>query len=503
MTQTLTVEYDELIRRAALLEEPIPNLPAFVTPTAPCALHELVQANDLLGWSVITVRDYLVGTAQREWRSLATSLRNAAKAYEQADEEGAESLNAAMTTNSTNSTAGEGMSIMCDPDPDEVYYPPVPPPKPQLQAPPTNDFKQAAYDLAAPDHAAALRDFSATWLNFKKVLLDLTNRFLPFEYWEGANAVMVESIFDQHRTWLLATGKVCADIAGQASALRTHHLWAFDEHPSVAEVMKLEEEWYHWQTYQNGIYWTPEVKAAGLKAYSDMQIISTDIRQQLSAKLDAMEVASATKPPGTYYIAPPPEPVPDDDPEDGTPDDGDPDDGNPDGELPDDGLPDDGLPDEDEDYDSVPGGSTPSTGTATPSTPTTPTIPDSPVPDISDLVSEDDLTMAPASVGVPSAGMPSMGLQPSVGAAADSAVSSATSATSQLGRDAAANLSRAMNAATSSMPGGMGMAPMGAGGAGQGQDGKGKRVDQDEQPLYEEDRAWTEAVIGNRRRKES
>jgi hypothetical protein len=58
--------------------------------------------------------------------------------------------------------------------------------------------------------------------------------------------------------------------------------------------------------------------------------------------------------------------------------------------------------------------------------------------------------------------------------------------------------------AAAPMAGGMGGMPMGGHG-GQGQGGKDKRrspgVSPDEE-LYKEDRAWTEGVIGNRRRKE-
>jgi hypothetical protein len=49
--------------------------------------------------------------------------------------------------------------------------------------------------------------------------------------------------------------------------------------------------------------------------------------------------------------------------------------------------------------------------------------------------------------------------------------------------------------------GGMGMAPM-AGQGGKGKDNKAKRAQQEEEALYAEDRPWTEAVIGNRRRKD-
>jgi hypothetical protein len=48
----------------------------------------------------------------------------------------------------------------------------------------------------------------------------------------------------------------------------------------------------------------------------------------------------------------------------------------------------------------------------------------------------------------------------------------------------------------------MGMAPMAGQGA-KGEDSKAKRVQQEEEALYAEDRPWTEAVIGNRRRKDS
>jgi NADH:ubiquinone oxidoreductase subunit E len=47
----------------------------------------------------------------------------------------------------------------------------------------------------------------------------------------------------------------------------------------------------------------------------------------------------------------------------------------------------------------------------------------------------------------------------------------------------------------------LGMAPM-AGQGGKGEDSKAKRAQQDEEALYAEDRPWTEAVIGNRRRKD-
>ena len=60
----------------------------------------------------------------------------------------------------------------------------------------------------------------------------------------------------------------------------------------------------------------------------------------------------------------------------------------------------------------------------------------------------------------------------------------------------------AMGGAAMGGRGGMGMVPPMAGQGGKGEDSKAKRAQQDEEALYAEDRPWTEAVIGNRRRKD-
>ncbi len=87
MTQALNVEYDELIARAAELEQPMPTPPPD-NPQAPCALSFVVDAATQIALSADQMRVYL-NACEREWRRLAQSLRNAAKAYEQVDEDAA------------------------------------------------------------------------------------------------------------------------------------------------------------------------------------------------------------------------------------------------------------------------------------------------------------------------------------------------------------------------------------------------------------------------------
>jgi hypothetical protein len=100
--------------------------------------------------------------------------------------------------------------------------------------------------------------------------------------------------------------------------------------------------------------------------------------------------------------------------------------------------------------------------------------------------------MRAASVGG-GGGVPSMPLQPP--APAEGAGSAAGRGGPNLGGAAPAG------GAAMGGRGGMGMAPM-AGQGGKAEDSKAKRAQQDEEALYAEDRPWTEAVIGNRRRKD-
>ncbi|SOX56700.1 ESX-1 secretion-associated protein EspB [Mycobacterium ahvazicum] len=119
MTQTVNVEYQELMARADEIEAPLPKMPAG-NPQAPCALSFVRDSAVQIAINADSLRLY-VQACQREWSSLAKSLRNAAKAYEEADEGAADDINAINMDgtsggSSAKVSANDKVSLMCDPD---------------------------------------------------------------------------------------------------------------------------------------------------------------------------------------------------------------------------------------------------------------------------------------------------------------------------------------------------------------------------------------------------
>src|ERR1700761_706325 len=90
MPETLNVEYEELMARATELEVPRPGQPS-QSPQAPCSLAMIQKAAQQIALSADNMRLYL-GVGERERGRLAESLRNAAKAYEEADEGAEEAI---------------------------------------------------------------------------------------------------------------------------------------------------------------------------------------------------------------------------------------------------------------------------------------------------------------------------------------------------------------------------------------------------------------------------
>src|ERR1700729_3097274 len=90
MTQSLDVEYQELMGRPDEIEAPWPKLP-IGNPQAPCNLSFVLDAAVQIALNADSLRLY-IQACEREWRSLAKSLRNAAKAYEEVDEGAAEDI---------------------------------------------------------------------------------------------------------------------------------------------------------------------------------------------------------------------------------------------------------------------------------------------------------------------------------------------------------------------------------------------------------------------------
>ncbi len=493
MTQSLNVEYQELIARADEIEAPLPSLP-IGNPQAPCALSFVRDAAVQIAINADSLRLY-IQACQREWRLLATSLRNAAKAYEEVDEGAADDINAinmdggtsGAPSGSMSANGNDQMSLLCDPD----YIPPPPPPPPFQY--PYYEVRQAATDIQAPDQGTAFKAFANEWNRYQLAFQQLAYRFRPFLSWEGDARMAVEANFQQQKQWIFGMVTQCTTLAKQAQMVADAHKritpsgsypgnptqWGLEgEHPAAYEVSQCDY-WYKYYTLNKSPY-----LYMALDWYKNLQKRSeTAISSYISYAGIPLPALNPTAPYGAYVIKPPSN--------DGGGGSDDPD-------IPDIPTPDIPTPD-------YPGnGGIPTTPTV-PMMPTagvggTPSTPN-PQAMVNDAMKKAGLGaggvggVKPASLGGGGgAGIPSMPLQPSADgeASARPAAAAPGAATAGLGKGLPG---------AGGMGGGMGGMPMGGQG-GKGGDSKSKRVQgSEEDSLYTEERAWTEGVIGNRPRK--
>jgi ESX-1 secreted protein B PE domain len=505
MTQTLNVEYDELMRRADEIERPLPAIPS-TNPPGPCALSFVNDAATQLALSADSMRLYL-RACEREWRTLAKSLRNAAKAYEKVDEEAGDAIdnvdNGSSASAVTLMSGGENSSVSmlgggCE---DETPWvpPPPPPPPPPFQYP-YYEVRQAATDIEAGDQGTAFKAFAREWEAFQVALQREVVRFRPFESWEGEARLAVEQNFEAHRQWIYTMASLCLTLGSQALRVVEAHkkarvdgqhvsynpdgTYAVEaEHPTTYEVSQCDY-WYKYYTQNNSYY-----LYMAISWYESLQAKSEASLNQYvrNASLPLAPVFPKAPPTGTR-IDPPPDPKPDPDPSPG-PD-----------------IPDDGIPNPDNPIDNLPtDDSLPDpTGMTMPATPSAgmPATPPVPTGDAKLTEALKDLKrgagglpggagVKPASLGG-GAGMPSMALQPSADGEAGSRPAGAAPGTAGLGRG--------VPGLGGAMGGGGPMGGMPMGGQGDKNAGKGK-AQGEEESLYTEDREWTEGVIGNRPRK--
>jgi hypothetical protein len=506
--QTTNVEYEELMARAVELEAPMPGQPTD-NSEVPCNLAMVQRATQDVGMSADFMRDRL-GQGERERARFAESLRNAAKAYEETDENVAEGLN---SETSISPVLPKPVADEVDPvtlgDGDTPY----------VMAAGDSEYlsvENASQQIAAGDQGASLTRFADAWEAYQRTLrqaaVDPRSRFRNFQHWWNESSAAAEASLEAQRSWLDSMAGYCGQLAGQAKDVVSAHKLAVSKHPTVAQVAEVNTNMYLY--YCQGIkktswpykdicqnsrwdcpvkFWSGAIESCQFKdgdenktnsnrnltkRHADMQAKSEETlaEYQQKARLPLTPL-SPPKPPPAHYIPPPPEPEPEPEPEPGP---------NPD-DLPFDGG---GLPD---------------TSGMMPSVPTLPTTPN-------DKAMKDALKDAfkgapglpkggpglkPAGLGGGGGlgGAPAMPLQPSVDAEAASRPAAAG--------PGGASLGRGIPGTGGAMGGGMGggMAPM-APGAGQGQNaGKGKRMEEDDDALYVEDRSWTEGVIGNRPRK--
>ena len=542
MTQPeLKVEYDELIKRAAELEEFADKLVADFpaeNPFAPCGLPFVVEGTED-AWKVIDSDRNLLKEAADNLQDLAESLINAAKAYEELDESAAEALDEETQVQEVVPDQADKGSTTPTTDraaPAATHYAG----QGDGEAEPLKSAYQIYYGgdggTGYSVFADELSKKYAKWLDgevLKVSSYETTGPFRGFAEWEGDSATKIGEQLEKQRAWLKIFVEHCLDLAEKLNQvvvayklvtftsgspkwevsrgftgfndwadadkavkeLGNHHSTNIHPVPEVVNFYKVDPNWNAGDDARS-IFWGGDLYAdeytdAGLaKIVKKLQELSTAAQTEFKAKAKydgfasidetaAGSTGSGRVPKITYTIDPPKKDTDPTQEDDTTPP---PDDTT----LPDDtALPGGGLPTMPELPTDVPTDTTPVTdgvvggvGAGSPKLPA------------------GGLGMRAASVGGGGGGVPSMPLQPPV------AAEGAGSAAGRSGPNLAGAGAGAMGAgAAMGGRGGMGMAPM-AGQGGKGEDSKAKRAQQDEEALYAEDRPWTEAVIGNRRRKD-
>lgn len=243
---TLNVEYQELMARADELEAEIAGLPS-TDPVAPSDVAVATKLHALFTFNTNAMRTYLA-TGTSEWQALADSLRTAASAYEEVDEDAAAAVDTVDTDTADTGTIVHAVTVeAADADIDGTV-------NGYTEAPVLDGWDDyqyvadAAWDIAQDDQGASMLVAADEWLAYKQQLLDATYRFRPFESWEGDSASAVESSFDDQREWLYEMADLCDTLATQASDFASAQSTAYLAHPSLDDVAKVE------MWYKNGEY---------------------------------------------------------------------------------------------------------------------------------------------------------------------------------------------------------------------------------------------------------
>ncbi|SOX55069.1 ESX-1 secretion-associated protein EspB [Mycobacterium ahvazicum] len=236
MAEMLKVEYDELMARAAELEVPLP-IPPQQNARPPCAISFVEDSGTQLDYSAAAIRES-IKRAEQEYLILAESLRNAALAYEEADQAAADALTAGSSTTPESASTPAAQKTGRD-----DQFPP-PPETPGYDG--YYDLRKAIADIEAPDQGIAYARFEAEWNNYVLVLQSaaVMQRFRPFEYWEGESAAAVEANFEQQKKYLIQLGGgSCYQITGQSRAVLDAHKWAVTVHPTSYDLY-IADFWY-------------------------------------------------------------------------------------------------------------------------------------------------------------------------------------------------------------------------------------------------------------------
>ncbi len=513
MTASLQVEPADLRNKAAQLDVPFPATPA--QPNPPCGL----DLASVVVRQVIAEGDGMksfIEAGQEEAKLLSLAFQGAAAAYEATDAAGRAALD---------STVGEIIAA-------EIPQPAGGIPMPQMPiaacpGPPGYlDVEVAAKQIAQPDQAATLDGFATDWTSYASQLEARAEVFdLDALNWQGTAAEVAGTALGRHKVWLKEMAGAARTLAEHARHLAGVHRSAVAAHPTEAEVravtvplrstLDASQMSLLMVTYQELQARSEQVLteyAAG-SLITPVQPPTPPVRAALASprkefdrsgrmkKIDVQPTDTGSggstgggSGDGTGAAGTPAQPV--SSTGSGQPPNIPPGGGQPSGS----GSPSGG---------GSPAGGGSSSGGGSPTGGGLPSgglpggkLPGGakPAPELPDL-GLDDPGVSPAGVGGGGAGggggggLPSMPLQPNVGAE-----TVAPGPAAARGGGSGGIPSAAMGAGMGGMAGGMG--GMGHGGA---QQGKEKRRDPrfaPDEELYVEDRPYTEPVIGNRRRRD-
>ena len=227
MTSQMRVDPATLRGKAAILDVPLPATPE--QPQAPCGLEVAGIAVRQISAEGEGMKSF-IAAGQEEASLLAGALKAAATAYESTDQAGAEAIDG---------TVGEMAQIPVPSMDVPISVPQMPiaacPAPPGYLA-----VEVAAEQIAQPDQAATLDSFAASWRAYADQLAARADEFdLDAVDWDGSAAEVAGTALDRHKTWLQEMARDAVVMSDHAKELADVHRRAAASHPTVAEVQAI------------------------------------------------------------------------------------------------------------------------------------------------------------------------------------------------------------------------------------------------------------------------
>ncbi|MDZ7885850.1 MAG: hypothetical protein U5N53_24405 [Mycobacterium sp.] len=227
MTSPLQVEPADLRGKAASLDVPLPLTPE--QPRPPCGLELAGIAVGQISAEGEGMRSF-IAAGQEEATLLSGALKAAAATYESTDQAGAAAIDG---------TVGEIAEILVPKMDVPISVPQMP--TAACPAPPGYlAVEIAAEQIAQPDQAATLDSFAADWGAYAAQLAARAEEFdLDAVDWDGSAAEVAGTALRRHKTWLQEMARAAVQMADHAKELARIHRWAAASHPTVAEVQAI------------------------------------------------------------------------------------------------------------------------------------------------------------------------------------------------------------------------------------------------------------------------